>query len=139
MADVDAVSLMKTYGLTDREWMKPITEKHIIDISRSYCTKWKSLYAFLAMESIIAEDIAKNPAYDEEEKRVAFFKKWRDIKGSDATYKQLISALLQIHCRNDAEGVCKIPSTASTESTPGAATPAEDLAHKRLGKLAIVS
>lgn len=138
MAD-DAVSLMKAQGLTEREWTKPITDKHINDISRSYCTTWKYLCPYLGVESIVAGDIAKNAAYDEEEKRVAFFKKWKLIKGSDATYKQLISALLQIRCRNDAEGVCKILRTDSTASAAGAAKPPEDLALKRLGKMAIVS
>ena len=50
---------------------------------------------------------------DEDEKRATFFAKWKEAKGSDATYKALISALLEIGCAEDAECVCKLLKPAS--------------------------
>ena len=38
----------------------------------------------------------------------SFFSKWKEAKGSGATYRALISALLKIKCVEDAEGVCEL-------------------------------
>ncbi len=44
----------------------------------------------------------------EKEKRHTFLIKWRDVKGSEATYRNLIQALLTIESVEDAEEVCKL-------------------------------
>ena len=64
----------------------------------------------------VVPDIDQGPG-GEDEKRRNFFFKWRDTKGSGATYKTLISALLEIDCREDAENVCKL-CIQSSEPSP---------------------
>ena len=53
------------------------------------------------------EDIEKSKA-DEREKRHNFLRQWKRMKGSVATYKNLVSALLEINSIEDAEKVCII-------------------------------
>ena len=55
---------------------------------------------------------------DEREKRHDFLKRWKDVKESSATYKKLISALLEIKCGADADFVCKLIHPATSTSTP---------------------
>jgi transcriptional regulator of NAD metabolism len=89
-----------------------VSDLHLGDISRSYCYRWRDLRALLHMERIVARSIDRMCIH-EDEKRAAFFDKWKEVKGSGATYKVLISALLGIDCRADAEGVCRLLQTSS--------------------------
>ena len=106
MAEISLASLVKQYNLGEDVKGK-ITDVHLEVISRSYCGKWKRLPSHLNMESVVVDDIDRL-AIDEDEKRLKFLSTWKTTKGSDATYKKLISALLKIKCVYDAEGVCEI-------------------------------
>ena len=96
-----------------------VSDLHLEMISRSYCTKWKSsLPAHLEMKAVVVNDIDRING-DEQEKRHAFLKKWKAVKGSDATYKKLIDALLAIECREEAEGVYELlQKSLSPQSAP---------------------
>ncbi|ORU90322.1 MAG: hypothetical protein A6F71_04975 [Cycloclasticus sp. symbiont of Poecilosclerida sp. M] len=114
-------SLLANYGLTKRDISKKISAKYILAISRSSCTKWRSLPAYLEMDTIVAKDIDRfGSALDEIEKREKFLNEWQEQKGDEATYKSLICALLELECRQDAEFVCKqlTKDAASTTPTP---------------------
>ena len=93
--------------LRGREADQKISDRHLSAISHSYCGKWRNLGPYLELDNIVTEDI-KRSLGDEEDKRRNFLQKWRETKGSGATYRKLIGALLDIHCREDAEGVWKI-------------------------------
>ena len=56
----------------------------------------------------MARDIHRGHPGEEREKRCSFLKKWKKMKGLKATYKSLIHALLEVECREEAEGVCKL-------------------------------
>ena len=99
--------MAEQYGLADGYGDQPVTDKHLEIISRSCCKEWKSLPAHLELEDIVAEDIDKSQK-GEREKRHDFLRKWRSMKGSKATYKQLITALLKIKCKDEAEKVQEI-------------------------------
>ena len=99
--------VISQYGLTEADCSKPVSEVHLESISRSSCSSWKSLPAHLGLETIVAEDADRSQA-DPREKRLEFFRQWKKIKGSDATYSQLINALLKIDCKQDPEKVCQI-------------------------------
>lgn len=98
---------MGLYQLKEEDWNKKITDGDLGDISHSTCRKWKYLAPYLDVHTIIVEDI-DHQRMDEEAKRFAFFDRWKQIKGEAATYGSLISALLQIEFREDAEWVCKL-------------------------------
>ena len=102
-----AVVLLESYGLTQDDWDLPIGELHLQKIAKDYCAGWVHLLPFLGMKNIIKNDILRGPG-DEVEKRHNFFFKWQEKKGSSATYKKLVSALLEIEAKEDAEAVCEM-------------------------------
>ena len=99
--------LIQQHELSEEDCEKPISDEHLEAISRSCCKQWKSMPPHLEMDTIEAEDIDKSKG-EEREKRHKFLLKWKGIKGSKATYRQLITALLKMKCREEAEKVCKV-------------------------------
>ena len=102
-------SLLEHYQLRESDIRQPVSYKHLQEISLSRCTKWRFLPAALEMEnpdnvvSSIEREVEK-----EEERKAKLFSQWRSEKGSDAKYKELIDALLEIGCKQDAEYVCEL-------------------------------
>ena len=120
------LEVIKHYGIDERQCNQQVSDAHLEKISRSGCKQWKSLPPYLELDTIVAEDIDKGPA-NERSKRHDFLLKWKDMKGFSATYKQLITALLKIKCRQDAEKLCEmlkkyISQTPSLPSSPSSAT-----------------
>lgn len=99
--------LLKQYELSNRSCKKPVSDVHLELFSRAHCKQWKSLPSHIGLETIIAEDINRSQK-DEREKRQDFFIQWKETQGSRATYKLLITALLKIGCRQDAEKMCEM-------------------------------
>ena len=100
-------SLIARHQLTEENVNKVITDIHIEVISRCCCSKWKSLPAHLGLAPIVAEGINRTEV-NEEDRRRTFLTTWKEKKGFEATYKTLISALLEIECRSEAESVCQL-------------------------------
>ena len=99
------LQLMSYYGTTEEHYNKQVTSIHLEELSRSGCKQWKSLPPHLELNTIVAEDI-DGSSEDPGMKRFKFLNKWKDMKGIDATYRQLINALLKIECRQDAAKLC---------------------------------
>ena len=81
--------------------------EHLNAISRSYCNQWKILIPYLKMKGITEDDVDAHSGSPREKRRI-FLRKWKRVKGSEATYERLVCALLEIECRNEAEGVCQL-------------------------------
>ena len=109
-------SLIRQSRLTDEQCNKKVTDVHLDKISHVSHCQWRRLPPYLEMKTSVVTDIDQGPG-GEDEKRQNFFFKWRDTKGSGATYKTLICALLEIECREDAENVCRL-CTQSSEPSP---------------------
>lgn len=118
----DFESLLQLYKLTEEESNKQVTDSHLDDISRSNCSRWRSLPPQLEIENIVVEDIDREHK-GEEEKRKDFFYAWKQKKGSLATYKKLICALLKIECKDDAEGVFKLLQQSLSTQQPHSSVP----------------
>jgi hypothetical protein len=123
------------YQLSEADCNLQVTDVHVEKISSSYCEKWRSLPPYLKMEAIVAKDIDReHPGSDESEKRGSFFKKWKETRGLEATYRSLINALLETKCRGDAEGVCELlkkhtsmpPHRAESQQTELVVTPSSN-------------
>ena len=108
-------SLLEHYKLTEDEMNKAVSDVHIEVISQSHCEHWRKLPSQLKMKTIIVKDIDREQL-DQEEKRLAFFKRWKQEKGFEATYKALVIALLEKKCREDAENICKLLKKSLTQS-----------------------
>ena len=113
-------NLIAHFKLTEEDCEREVSDTDIVKIASSLHGKWKSqLPPLLGMDPIVVTDIVGAPGYiSEEDRRLAFFKEWKQQNGFDSTYKTIISALLEIKCRQDAENVCKILKEATlTAST----------------------
>ena len=107
-------SFIVRYRLTEEDVNKQITDEHIGVISSlsSLCSQWKSLPVHLGLATTIVGDIDSTPV-TETEKKMDFFTTWKEEQGSNATYRKLIGALLEILCKRDAESVCQLLKSAS--------------------------
>ena len=109
--------LIAHFELTEEDCEREVSDTDIVKIASSLQGKWESkLPPLLEMETT---DIG-SPVED----KIAFFKEWKQQQGFEATYKSLISALLQVKCRQDAESVCKIlkETTCSSQASTSANT-----------------
>lgn len=107
-------SFMELFELTEEDCCQQMSYFHLSLISMSCCGNWQLLPSHLDMKPITAEDISRDNT-GEDEKRFKFFRKWKQTKGSEATYGRLISALLAIDSREDAESICKLLKSQVTE------------------------
>ena len=117
-------NLMAHYELTEEDCNREVSDTDIAKIASSLHGKWKTqLPPLLGMDPITVTDIVGTPGHiPEEDRRLAFFREWKQQKGFDAIYKTLISALLEIKCRQDAESVCKILKETTPSSQASAST-----------------
>ena len=99
--------LLQLHNLTVRDCQQPIRDDHLESISRTSCRDWILLPAHLGLSVSVADDIERT-SDSQQSKRYKFLRRWKEIKGSQATYAKLIKALLAIDSRLDAEEVCKI-------------------------------
>ena len=104
--------LLKEYGLTEEDCCRQVCKKGVDKISISCSLPYERLPAYLDLKGVSAKDIRKD-CKSEPERRTALLEAWKQMKGSDATYKALIVALLEIGHRDDAEEICKLTPKAS--------------------------
>lgn len=101
-----ADTLIKQCGLTDADCNKEIRKSHLEKICRSFCNQWRLLPPQLEVGPAVMEKLEQD--YPEEQQKRAFFLQWKEMKGPGASYKRLISALLAVGCKEDAESVCRL-------------------------------
>ena len=115
------LELLREYELTEEDSEQPISDPHLEEISRTSSRKWRSLPSHLELPDNTVGDIQRD-SENEEERRNNFFFTWKRKKGTRATYRKLLCALLKIDCRRDAEKVCKLllesVSTRQKNSSP---------------------
>lgn len=114
-------SLLLKYELAAKDCDVEISNKHLDKISSSCNLPYERLSPYLEMEQVCAQDI-KQDENSGLERRLAWLKKWKKIKGSAATYRALILALLEIEYKDDAEKICIWLKT-SNSATPASKLP----------------
>ena len=108
-AIMESELLMREFELTEEHSNQQISDLHLEVISRTSSKQWRSLPPYLELPdtNILVGDIERD-GQNEGERRHNFFFTWKDKKGTLATYRMLVHALLKINCRGDAEKVCKL-------------------------------
>ena len=110
----DFSKILKIYHLKENDAVldNKVSIVHATEIAAHHCHEWRRLLVFLFSEDEEPNSIKKDIEKVEgpQQQRDEFFNVWKKKKGKEATYKALISALLHIGCREDAEVVCKILS-----------------------------
>ena len=94
--------LVQFYELSESDCEREINEVDLADLSFTLGQGWRALPSRLGVPS------SDHVFQTEQEEKHAFLSQWKDVKGSEATYKVLISALLDINCREEAEGMCRM-------------------------------
>ena len=117
MSDQAIISLCAHFELAQQDLDKEISDFHLDEIARTHDVNWKILTSRLGLQDVVAKDIDKDHS-KEFDKRLGFFQQWKQRKGSEATYKKLVRALLDTDQKRDAEGVCKLlqPHHSNTSS-----------------------
>ena len=108
-----------------------VSDCHLELISRAHCTKWRRLPPYLGLANSVKDDIDRK-SEDESDKRYDFLIKWKEIKGSEATYKALIDGLRKLDCMNDVEFIHQLmqpppPCSRATEVNSTTTSPATQL------------
>lgn len=93
-----------------------VIEAHLEEISKH---SWdvESLASHLDIEHILVKNLVTRPHQQGE--KLDFLHKWKEIKGSDATYEKLILSLLKIENREVAHRVCEILRDPVRDSSHG--------------------
>ena len=117
------VTLQKSYALEDADFNAQVSDAHLDDFSRCCSSDWKFLCSHLKLDKIVVDDIDCRPL-SPKQKRRRFFSEWKQRKGSDATYKVLVQALLEIDRRKDAEYLCELLKNSLTASASDIVTTA---------------
>ena len=99
-------SLLSRCGLTEESLNKPVQTLHLDRISRLCQEYWRKLPALLGLKAAILVRDIDGSEESNEAKTYSLLFSWKAVMGSDATYSQLINALLNIGCGQDAEEVC---------------------------------
>ena len=99
--------LLGQFELTEEECQRQISDPHLEEISRTSSRKWRSLPSHLELPDTTVGDIERD-SQNEDERRNSFFFTWKHKKGTRATYRKLVRALLKIDCGGDAEKVYKL-------------------------------
>lgn len=104
---VTLYSLLHRFNLDEGECNKAASKAHIEELCKANCTQWRQLPSPLDVETVSVGEIERSTV-EESDRRLSFLSQWKQIKGSAATYRQLIMALLGIKCDEDAANVCKL-------------------------------
>lgn len=111
---ITVYALMEEYDLSKNVCGQKVTYYHIDEITKCHLKRWKDLGPHLKLEPIVADDIISDSKDCARQQRRCFLQKWVEKHGGSATYRELITALLNIDERNDAEYICKLLQDSST-------------------------
>ena len=114
---VTVKDLLERCGLTEEDSNRKIEYIDLDSLSHTVGKEWRSLLLHLGMPDITLNDIERNRNFmTEQEKRYGLFSQWKKLKGSEATYRNFISAFLKINNTADAEVVCHFLKDLGPES-----------------------
>lgn len=107
-------SLLTKFELSEKDCGIKVSKKDLDRVANNCEFPYERLAPYLDVKQV--SDIERE-GKSEPGRRTALLERWNQMKGSDATYRALITALLDIEHRNDAEKICKWLRT-SKSATP---------------------
>jgi hypothetical protein len=93
---------------------RPCHHHHLLELAQRI-TEWKTLAPWLGFEATAVEDLDRN-RFDEEGKRQAMLRLWKEANGCMATYGHLATLLVQSGRRNLAEFVLNLSKNGNKSS-----------------------
>lgn len=114
-------TLVEKYQFSAEELNKKVTENDLDKLALSHGKKWRRLPPHLGLSKSVKDDIDSSHQ-DERDKRYDFFIFWKERRGSEATFKVLITSLLSIECQEDADYACQILESVLPKRSKGTRT-----------------
>ena len=102
--DKQKADLLRKFGLTERDVGVKCSDDHLVDIT--VFVSWKEVGAHLpgvGREGV--KDVGDNGG-NLGDKRSNLVDMWKERRGDDATYDEMITAMLKARKKNEAEKVC---------------------------------
>ena len=127
-----------TFGLKGEDCIRVVTDAHLEEFTRDYGEDWRRIHSYLELKSIVVRDTDKKPV-GEREKRHSFFAEWKFQKSDGATYEKLVSALLKIGNREDAEAVCEMLQSSKSSEFRELPVPSQEANTTPAGKVHEIS
>ena len=125
--------LQQRYNLRSEDLDKPCSYQHTLDIATF--VSWKVVGPRLGrIEQRDMDDISLDK-YNEQEKRENLLELWVERNGSNATYNAIITVMLEVKKRSEAEKVCKLLTPKGRCNFSSQVTKYETLSLTRLGQL----
>ena len=93
---------------------RPCHHHHLLELAQNI-TEWKTLAPWLGFEATAVEDLDRN-RFDEEGKRQAMLRLWKEANGCLATYGHLATLLVNSGRRNLAEFVLNLSKNGNKSS-----------------------
>ena len=109
-------SVANAVGLAPDELSKPCDYNIIPSIADCF-SEWRVIFVSL-LSNVDFGDVDREN-HKEREKRIAALRKWKDNNGSGATYRVLVSALLDNGEKDQAELLCRILQDQLRQSQSG--------------------
>ena len=101
-----AEDLARKRGIDPRALMKRVTDEHLLDIAQFI--QWNEVGRQLKNIGAQAISDIDKDGHDQADKRHKLIDLWVDRNGDDATYHQMITAMLAARMKADAERVCNL-------------------------------
>ena len=100
------LDLAQKYQLTPEMLQQKVTDEHMLDIQDFI--SWRDIGPYLSeIDRVDLNDIQRE-GDDERDRRRRLLNKWEDRNGLDATYKNMIFAMLRAGKKGDATKVCRL-------------------------------
>ena len=96
-------------------------EDHLEVIARECSFDWMALRPHLGLSSAQEQDINRSESQYGEQRRVCLYK-WKEVKGTSATYRALVEAANRISNRMLADKVKEVMNTPSIATTNNSKT-----------------
>ena len=111
-------STLAHYGLVDSQ-LNVICDESMLRRLAPKFNRWRELSAYLKLETSVADSIDASERWNEEGKRYRLLKRWTEIYGHKATYRQLVRCLIEAERADLAGIVCEafIKETTSSAGT----------------------
>ena len=97
--------LAKKFQITEDMLKQKVTDEHMLDIQDFI--SWRDVGPYLSEIDRVHLDDIQREGDDERDRRRRLLNKWEDRNGDDATYDNMIFAMLRAGKKDDATKVCK--------------------------------
>ena len=118
MADMEEPSLQRLLKhIPPAKLDRPCKDEHLCEVAL-FITDWQSIAPYLKLTDVDQEEIQYKQRGSVRSQKIAMLKKWKQKRGSDATYQELARTFWRLERRDLVEELCKVIQSDSQHSSP---------------------